>query len=140
MKAELEDKLIKAAPHLYADAHEDMTKTAMCWGMECDDGWYRILLEASIKLENEIKKWLMSDVDTTWGHPRASQVKEKYGTLQIYLTHGNDEMFKICDEAEKISAKTCEHCGKKGKLYSEGWCYTACPDCHMNREARSLGL
>jgi len=62
-------------------------------------------------------------------HPRASQVKEKFGTLRFYMTTGSNEMYNLIDEAEKESAKTCEFCGKPGKLRSGGWLLTLCDEC-----------
>ena len=58
--------------------------------------------------------------------PRVSQIKEKYGTLRFYLTSGTDKMYKIVELAERKSARTCEACGKPGKLRGRGWVYTAC--------------
>jgi len=30
-------------PKIFASASKPMTETCMCWGIECDDGWYDIL-------------------------------------------------------------------------------------------------
>lgn len=43
MKEELDEKLVKKYPKIFKDRHGDMRKTAMVWGMECNDGWYWIL-------------------------------------------------------------------------------------------------
>lgn len=61
--------------------------------------------------------------------PRASQVKEKYGTLRFYLTSGIDEMYAIADNAESQSSVTCETCGKPGKIRGQGWYSTRCAVC-----------
>jgi hypothetical protein len=61
--------------------------------------------------------------------PRASQIKEKYGTLRFYMTSATNEMYAITDEAERRSAKTCEKCGQPGKLRGQGWLYTRCSPC-----------
>ena len=65
-------------------------------------------------------------------HPRASQVKEKFGGLRFYMTHGTDEIFKLVNEAEALSYKTCEECGKPGEGRSDGWVHTLCDTCHEN--------
>jgi hypothetical protein len=72
------------------------------------------------------------------GGPRASQIKEKYGTLRFYMTHGTEEMYKIVDNAERKSLKTCEECGKPGKLRGRGWYYTRCAACwkRMQKESK----
>ncbi len=61
--------------------------------------------------------------------PRASQVKEKFGTLRFYMTGGTDEMYDITDEAQCKSDTICETCGQPGKLRGRGWLYTRCAPC-----------
>lgn len=63
------------------------------------------------------------------GPPRASQIKEKFGMLRFYMTHQTDEMSAIIVKAESQSSKTCEECGKPGKLRGRGWSYTRCAPC-----------
>ena len=70
-------------------------------------------------------------------HPRASQVKEKYGTLSFYMTSATDKMWNLIYEAEEKSAKICEDCGKPGEIYTDGWCRTLCKECAM-KNRRSL--
>jgi hypothetical protein len=65
-------------------------------------------------------------------HPKASQVKEKFGGLRLYMTHGNEEIWKIIDRAEIESYKTCEECGKNGELRNDlPWHRTLCYDCYQ---------
>jgi hypothetical protein len=171
MKKELDEKLCKLAPYLFADRHADKRSTALCWGFECGDGWYKILEEAALKLEPLCKaeydkyaplekSWykhvrtilykvakvpllfkllyrlantLLPNLNNAFnwygGGPRASQIKEKYGTLRFYLTHSTDEMYAITVEAERKSKDICEICGKPGKLRERGWLYTRCLAC-----------
>ena len=65
-------------------------------------------------------------------HPKASQVKEKFGGLRFYMTCGTDEIFNLIDEAEELSYKTCEECGKPGEEKDTGWIRTLCDYCHEN--------
>ena len=68
-------------------------------------------------------------------HPRASQVKEKMADLRFYLTCGTDEMYDLIDEASELSAKTCELCGKPGKVNEEGyWLSTRCDSCRSKEK------
>jgi len=134
MKRELDEQLCKIAPTLFGDRNADMRNTALCWGFEVGDGWYTLLKEAAEKLEplcraeaekatDEIKQW--------YGGPpcRASQIKEKYGTLRFYMTSETDAMSTIIDKATSQSSKTCESCGKPGKLRGSGWLFTRCAAC-----------
>jgi len=43
MTKELDEKLVKKYPKIFADRYGDMRETAMCWGFECGDGWYNII-------------------------------------------------------------------------------------------------
>lgn len=127
MKRALDTKLCKKYPLLYSDRDESMLKTLMCWGFACGDGWYKILDEASAKLEKLIKQWYKDNPTEPLDNlPRACQIKEKYGTLRFYLTTGTDEMFDVANNTEEQSMTTCEQCGEKGKLRGHFWLYTAC--------------
>lgn len=75
------------------------------------------------------------------GPPRAAQVKEKFGTLRFYMTHQTEEMSDIIRTAEMKSAKTCEECGKPGKLKGHGWYSLRCSSCwKKDQKAKSNDL
>lgn len=67
-------------------------------------------------------------------HPCASQVKEKFGTLRMYLDWSTDEMEDIVDEAEAKSAVTCANCGHVGQLRGGGWLLTLCDKCAISKD------
>jgi len=58
--------------------------------------------------------------------PIVVQVKEKFGTLRLYIEKGNQTSFAIASYAELMSRCTCEVCGDSGKTYEIGWCKTLC--------------
>lgn len=43
MKPELDKKLCTRYPVIFQDRHGDPKNTAMVWGFECGDGWYKII-------------------------------------------------------------------------------------------------
>ena len=43
MRKELDEALCAKYPLIFRDRHENMQVTAMCWGFECGDGWYKII-------------------------------------------------------------------------------------------------
>ena len=43
MKRELDSHLCEKYPLIFKDRNADMRTTAMCWGLECGDGWYNII-------------------------------------------------------------------------------------------------
>lgn len=84
--------------------------------------------------------WLsiISDLDAKLYkiHPdyRIAQIKEKFGTLRYYVdgvSHLGQELIR---QAERLSAKTCEECGKPGVLRRGGWLNTLCDEDSKGRE------
>jgi len=123
MNKKLEMKIVKKCPLLYRDYGGDPKKTCMAFGIAVGDGWYKIIHDLSIKLEWWIRTWKMK--------AKAAQVKEKFGLLRFYMKDGCAEMNDLIQEAEALSAKTCEECGKPGKktVNDMGWIQTLCPKC-----------
>lgn len=55
------------------------------------------------------------------------QIKEKFGGLRFYIGLGSREMDAAISRAEEQSFKTCEECGKEGKLRTDrSWIKTLC--------------
>lgn len=129
MSPELDNKLCTDFPNLFADRRAPMQVTCMCWGFP-GDGWYGIIREAAEKLEPLIVAYKKKYPGEEF--PRASQVKEKFGTMRFYMTMETDEMANIVGDAERKSATVCEECGKKGKLRKGGWLRTLCSKCHKS--------
>lgn len=125
MKPELDKKLCEKYPKIFVDRHAPMQVTAMCWGFECGDGWYPILDELCSKVQEEC--------DLTGEQIKATQVKEKFGTLRFYTDYTSDKIRDLIEEAAKKSAETCERCGNPGKVRGKGWYYCACDD-HTDKE------
>lgn len=143
MRKELDQKLCADYPKIFSNRFGDMKETAMCWGFECDDGWYNILNVLCANIQSHID-WRNSRRESMLKHNPynqeipdevlqvvAEQIKEKFGTLRFYY-HGGDEVIDgMIQMAESISTFTCEKCGAPGKLRGTGWLYTAC-DNHTN--------
>lgn len=125
MKKEFDEEIVGLCPNLYRDRYASMQATCMCWGFEIGDGWYPLIKDLSLQLESLIAK-IPNRI--TRQKYRASQVKEKYGTLRFYMTYSTPEMDLWIDKAETQSETTCEACGASGKLRGKGWYYTACDE------------
>ncbi len=117
MNAELENRLINEYRELFppTEIMSDETKSCMYWGLAVGDGWAPLL-------EKAFKKFMLLE-----NKPVLAQVKEKFGTLRLYLDYYSDEAEKIVREAEIESEHTCEICGEPGVLYTKGWYVTWCP-------------
>lgn len=62
------------------------------------------------------------------------QVKEKYGLLHFYVSSAPDWYFDLIDHYEQESCKTCEVCGKPGRLRTDRmWLLTLCDKCNEER-------
>ena len=119
MKNELDNRLCVAFPEIFCDRHSDKTLTAMCWGFECDDGWYDLIYN----LCGDITSYCNS---TGYPVPKAVQVKEKYGTLRFYVDQGDDHIYDLISYYSQRSRTTCETCGNIGKMRGNGWLYVSC--------------
>ncbi len=129
MSPDKQKLLLEAFPTLYAQHGLPPQETCMCWGFDCDDGWYDIIFNLSKKL---------LEVDPT---VQAVQVKEKLGGLRFYVGPTNDTAFDLIQAAEAESLHTCECCGTKEKVSTKPykgsyWIYTYCQTCRAIREAK----
>ena len=146
-------------PILFRDRNLDMTKTCMCFGIECPIGWYHILEQLCTVLEfyniEYTQKYNVGIV--------ADQVKEKFGTLRFYYhIEDMDENGKSIEgentkvksdahhviiheyldmivgnaigEAEKMTYDTCANCGHhlddKNRVKTSGWITYICKCCN----------
>ena len=108
-------------PKLYAQRYLPMDRTCMCWGFECGDGWFNLLDKLSAAITKACPTC------------EAVQVKEKYGGLRFYYANGNEQVYKLVAAVEHKSLKTCEVCGKPGKINSAGcWLSIRCPRCRKD--------
>jgi hypothetical protein len=120
MNKRLEKLLIDKYPTFFIDMYGDPRRTCMAWGCDHGDGWFTIL-------EKACKKIAKLDEGTF----KFDQIKEKWGAIRVYYTGASAEMSKIIDELENESLKTCEHCGTKRNVTTEGdfWILTLCRKC-----------
>lgn len=121
MNKEHTEYLYNTYPLIFADKDLPMTQTAMCWGFDCGDGWFDII--------NDLCKKIQARCEEVGVEVRATQVKEKYGTLRFYIYGGDDEIYTYIDEAEEKSSTTCEICGMPGTMNEDGWIEVRCTEC-----------
>lgn len=133
MSPENTKKLYEDFPGLYRDASKDMRETCMCWGFQCGDGWFRLIYDLSAAIESEAFKLGLNPDSDEW--PKASQVKEKFGTLRFYMGCYSESLRDLIDYAEEKSGHTCESCGLAGTLRTEGWHHVSCEPCEIKRNA-----
>ena len=133
MKKELQDKLFQKYPKIFRQKNLSMQETCLCWGLECGDGWYKI-----IDLLCELLQW---DIDNNkYPQIEATQVKEKYGGLRFYTNGENEHQSGQISYACNLSEITCEECGSMENVtQTTGWIVTLCSDC-LKKYKKERGL
>ena len=143
MDTKLTQKLYKKYLKFFKQHKDPMTETAMCWGLECGDGWYSIIEEVCAFLAEAGMSWTFSNYNQETQQdeePKAkdrvfefTQIKEKYGTLRMYYTTNSktlgDMAAIMTTWAEWKSGKTCEGCGGPAKMNKGFWSYVMCKKC-----------
>lgn len=159
MNKENTDEIMAADPVFYRERDMDCTKTNMCWGFECGDGWKRPLLELAKK--TSILNGLLAPLNMCIV---GKQVKSKFADLRVYwdmqLLEGDDapelnghqlELVKTVsammddavNSAESECEVTCEECGFHGNgLFDEivtcgGWLTHYCRTCAQRWQRES---
>jgi len=132
MKKELDEKLVKKYPKIFADRFEDKTKTAMCWGFSCGDGWYWLIDQLCSNLQ-----WNTDRNNREGKYPQviASQVKEKFGGLCFYVQSATPEQYAVINFAESMSYHICESCGTTENMgRTTGWIRNICENCSKDQK------
>jgi hypothetical protein len=100
----------------------------MGWGIECGDGWFSILDRLGSKIEPILVAILNEGNEDRV--PKAMQIKEKYGTLRVYMDWQTEEIDEAIRQAEVEAEYTCCCCGKEGKMENiRGWYSVICEGC-----------
>ncbi len=127
MSPEKEKALFDEFSNLYRGRFLKINKNLMCAGFACNDGWYELIRNLSLDINEIAKREGLKDKN----YPMAFQVKEKFGGLRFYLSSGTIEAIRnAIDKAEEASYKICEKCGKSGKIRDGAWIFTLCDQCY----------
>ena len=90
--------------------------------IDIGDGWFTLLDCLLEQLQTRSNAG--SDMQ-----PQASQIKEKYGELRVYLTVYSDAQDQLIEFAGVLSCRTCDVCGRPGQLLKNaGWLRTRCSE------------
>ncbi len=93
--------------------------TIKAYGIEYPRGWHRLVVRLATSITN------LTPPDA---RPTCVQVKEKFGELRFYLAdEAPDEVVAAIDAAKEESRKTCQECGRPGRIREiESWLSTLC--------------
>lgn len=104
--------------------YNDRFFNEFCYWGQIEDGWRKAFgLQMCRELRAAAKRGEVLKIF------RFSDVKQKYGYLDIHSYGGNDETFDILLKYEYISFRTCIHCGRRAKYVTGGWIQPYCEDC-----------
>lgn len=96
------------------------------FGIECGNGWYKIIDNLCKTIETLIK----DD-----NYPEVHQIKEKFGGLRFYVGSMTEDNYKQIHGAtllaEYMSYEICEKCGSTDNVEVDesGWIRTLCEEC-----------
>jgi len=131
MKKELQESLFQKYPKIFVQRQLPMSQTCMCWGIECGDGWFKLLDTLCNHLTFNIERNGAPQLE-------AIQVKEKFGTLRFYIHGGNNEQYAAIHFAELLSGDICERCGSNQEVtQTQGWIKTLCKEC-LDKERNEI--
>jgi len=133
MRKQLDEALCRDFPLTFRDRHGDIRSSCMPWGFDVSDGWEPLIRKACEKIEPRIQQLIDEGKENEFVQYKASQCKEKFGSLRFYFTFCDDIIDAAIEEAENASEHTCEHCGEDGKTRDDGWLITLCDECHIER-------
>jgi hypothetical protein len=121
MNPKLEEHLIA----LYPWVKPVKSPNDRAFRFECGDGWYPLLVDMLNEIEDAHRR------DSHGMALQVAYVKEKFGTLRLSMGFiRSPEIQQIVDSYEKLSARTCEGCGKEHNLHWRGgWATTKCDEC-----------
>lgn len=128
MKKELEEKIFEKYPMIFRQKDLSMKETAMCWGIECGDGWYWLIDKLCSNLQFNIDN---NSHTGTYPQIEAVQVKEKFGSLRFYVGPASSEQHAVIRFVESLSEEICENCGSLEEVSQTkgGWIQTLCKKC-----------
>lgn len=156
------EELKEKYPLLFPDDEQQQLPIAL-FGIETNPGWdhiirtmchlmyrrytvakrnYEYSYKKAIEEGNteEIQKYKERLEEAVKEVPRLEQVKEKFGTLRVYVDNFTPYVDGIIDMAEAMSEVTCEQCGKPGKTYTIGWHKTLCLDHARERYGKVVDI
>lgn len=123
MKTDWNTKLMDNYPLAFKNTPEWQYKN-----FECDAGWLTIIERLFDSIEAYLQK--QPKGSKILKKIKVLQVKEKFGSLCIYVEHADDHINSLISQTKQTSKQICERCAIGGRLCKRGWIFkTLCKDC-----------
>ena len=116
--------------HTFTQVLKDFEPIIDFSSIECNNGWMDIIYDTLSKIrEMNNKNVSITGIGESEGHLeiRYSLTFEDNNII-VDLT----QLQKIIDDAASLSTRTCEYCGKPGKLRFNSWAHVTCDDCEAD--------
>jgi hypothetical protein len=89
----------------------------------CGNGWVKVLEFMSSKIDMYARNQSIDNL-------KIYKIRQECGSLKVYSNTNDKVILSFIKEAEEVSNKVCEYCGKDGEVYNiQGWLITLCEDC-----------
>ena len=127
MDRELEDQMFDRFERFFPKGRDvNVEYSLMYFGFSHGNGWYSLIYNLFAEIEKIAGDKYKIEV---------LQVKQKFGALRVYISVPDKKMNKLVTrlilDAEKLSMRTCEGCGKDGNSVrtNRGLILTLCEKC-----------
>jgi formylmethanofuran dehydrogenase subunit E len=99
MKKEFDDYLVKRYPQLFRERNGNPSTTSMNWGFQCQDGWFNLINQLCLSIENHIKSmehnniFIQKQLDLA----AANKMDEMFEIMRTQYEKGELKIKKIPD-------------------------------------------
>ncbi len=118
-----ESDLIERHPLIFQDRYASPENSCMSFGIACGPGWFHILDVLFEKITTYCERERAPS-------PKATQIKEKFGSLRVYMDVTTPYIDGLIWMSESITHSACEVCGAPAKMtgFDQGWLQVRCPE------------
>ena len=102
-------------------------------GFWVGDGWLPLVDRLCSLIEFDIQNNIPEDIR---GDFFVTQIKEKFGSLRVYLNKETPFISGLIAMAEGMSSLICETCGNPGKKRNNDYIQTLCDSCEKKRNKK----
>ena len=100
MKKQLDEALCAKYPLVFKDRHADMRTTAMCWGLDCGDGWYNIIDVLCGLLTSDYRR---AEADYEFIKDKLGKPRWEFDKKIVTQENIDESKAKMEEEAAKVS-------------------------------------
>ena len=102
-------------------------------GFHIRDGWFPMVERLCLMIEHQLMNYVPEEIR---GEIYLAQVKEKFGSLRVYMNVSTPYIDGAIALAESLSHVTCEECGGLGELRTSGYHKVLCDNHNKSELAR----